>query len=121
MASITYPSSLPKPLPVSGKPQSGVIRTQMDVGPDKVRRRSTAIVNPMAFTIQVSGTQFTTFRNFFHTTSLEGSIEFNMADPWDDSTQEFRFTQTYDWVIVTGGSNPDERVFQITIYMEKLP
>ena len=121
MASISYPNTLPKAAPVSGKPTPGFLRTEMDVGPAKMRRRSTATAKPMQFTIRTVGSNFDTFRTFYHVTALEGSKAFNMEDPWDDTTAEWRFTDTYDWRLVTEASNPDERVYEITIYVEKLP
>lgn len=121
MASITYPSTLPKAAPVSGRPESGAIRTKMDVGPAKVRRRSTATAKPMQFMMRISGAKFDTFKTFFHTTALEGTLAFDMADPWDDTTQEWRFVGTYDWWLVSGASDPDDRIYEITVQMEKLP
>lgn len=121
MAAIDYPATLPKVAPVGGRPDSGVIRTNMDVGPAKVRRRSTATAKPMGFTFRTTGAKFDTFKTFFHDTSKEGSLAFDMEDPWDDTTQEWRFVGTYDWRLVAGASNPDDRIYEITVQMEKLP
>ncbi|MAO65044.1 MAG: hypothetical protein CL666_08590 [Balneola sp.] len=123
MASIDWPSSIPIPTPVGGKPESGALRTQMDVGPAKVRRRTTATARPMQFTMQIPGDKFETFKTFYHTTTLEGSLAFNMDDPQDDVEYEWRFLteETYDWNIVSGASNPNDRIVDVTVYMERLP
>lgn len=116
-----YPTSLPKALPVSGVPESGVIRTQMDVGASKVRRRTTATVKPLTFTMRITGTQFSILRTFYHTTTLEGSAVFDMEDPWDDNTKEWRFTAPYEWRLIVGSSASASRWYEITLYLEKMP
>jgi hypothetical protein len=45
MANIAWPPELPKALPIAGlpkQPQRNAIRTAMDAGPKKARRRYTA-------------------------------------------------------------------------------
>lgn len=117
----TFPSTIPLPLPVSGSPESGTIRTNMDTGYAKVRRRFTAVVEPISFQLRVTGTQFETLRDFFTDDTLSGSLAFDMNDPKDDVTKEYRFTSNIGWNLVSGASGPDDRVYDVTLNMELLP
>jgi hypothetical protein len=69
-----------------------VIRTQMDTGPAKVRRRSTAEPTMMrlghpAYTT----TQMRALVTFFETTVAAGALAFDMDDPVSGTTRSFRF------------------------------
>lgn len=90
---ISYPSSLP-PVMVSGAsltlPQQ-TIRTQMDYGPAKVRRRTSSDVVPVAGQITISASQRDTLLEFYTTTTAGGSLPFLMTDPIRGFVAEFRF------------------------------
>ena len=77
-------------------PQNAVIRTQMDTGPAKVRRRTTlapkiysGIMRPL------TKAEFATFEAFFEDTIAAGSLSFHATDEWDGVLKEFRFVGTY--------------------------
>lgn len=91
-----WPTQLPQMFEAASygfAPQSGVIRTSMDTGPDKVRRRFSAVTKVHSGSMIVSKTDLETyFFPFFHTTIVEGTLEFNFQDPLDDlSTIAVRF------------------------------
>ncbi len=93
----TWPADLPQYFEAdsySYEPGSGVIRTQMDAGPPKVRRRFTAVYNVHRGAMIMSRTQFTTyFQPFVDTTLGGGVLEFIFPNPIDDgdTTIDARF------------------------------
>lgn len=70
----------------------GVIRTDMDVGPAKTRRRYTKGVNPMSVSIYLNGaSEYTIFTTFFNTTLAGGSLPFTHDHPITGTPTDFRF------------------------------
>jgi len=62
-------------------PPQNVLRTQMDAGPAKLRRRSTAAVRPMSLTLFLTKALVATFDTFYVSTIASGATEFNMYHP----------------------------------------
>jgi len=98
MTDICYPELLPSGLLADGfskQPQSNVIRTAMDAGPKKTRRRYTAR------TVKYSGKQIfdeselMVFEQFYHNVLADGVLRFYFTDPTSGETAEFRFTEDY--------------------------
>jgi len=96
MANIYWPEYLPAGLLEEGfsrQPQSNVIRTAMDAGPKKQRRRYTA------GTVKYSGKQvfdlaeLAVFEQFYHNVIADGVLRFNFDDPVTGEKAEFRFTE----------------------------
>jgi hypothetical protein len=116
MADIFYPELLPSGLLADGfskKPQSNVIRTTMDAGPKKTRRRYTAR------TIKYSGKQIfdeaelMVFEQFYHNVIADGALRFNFTDPISQETAEFRFTEDYT-------VNPIDGQYEVQMSLERL-
>jgi hypothetical protein len=59
------------------QPPDERIRTPMDVGPAKLRRRASAGVQPIKGTIRCSSTQRTTCDDFYRTTLSGGVLQFD--------------------------------------------
>ena len=93
MASINWPATLPKPLSDSYAENApdGTIRTNMDSGPAKMRRRYTAAPRPFALVMHLTSAQYATFDGFFVSTSRNGSLRFNFTHPRTGSACEARF------------------------------
>lgn len=95
MANPVYPSTLPELSLVDGFSATlpdNLVRTQMEVGEAKVRRRST--VAPMM--VQMVSPKFgaadrDAFLAFFLTTLSGGALRFDMLDQVTGQVQEFRF------------------------------
>lgn len=66
------------------------IRTKMDVGPDKVRRRSTAVVEKIRGTMTLDQTQWGTLRTFYYTT-LASSLPYTWIHPSTGAAINCRF------------------------------
>jgi len=96
-----WPETLPQePLieEFTGTIQDTVIRTSMDAGPEKMRRRFTATSEYYAVSWVMTKTQFTTFRDFFTNTIAGGSEEFEMNHPITGETALVRFRKPYRFV-----------------------
>ncbi len=96
-----WPTTLPQEPLVegfSGTPQNTLIRTSMDAGPEKTRRRFTAASEYYTVSWIMTDAQFTTFRGFFNDTIAGGSEEFEMNHPVTGETVLVRFRGPYQFV-----------------------
>jgi hypothetical protein len=95
MANIDWPSSLPQKPKIEGyveNPPETAIRTKMDTGPVKIRRRFTAAPREFPNCVMIlTRAQRTTLDNFWDTTTEGGSKRFNWEHPITDTSGEFRF------------------------------
>jgi hypothetical protein len=79
-----WPSDLPPAPLVQGfeeKAPQLAVRTNMDVGPAKVRRRTTAGVTQMKCTFRLSATQRASLLAFWQTTLAGGSLSYTWTHP----------------------------------------
>ena len=100
-----WPSGLPDELLQSGYSQSSpdtTLKTEMEVGPAKIRRRSTAQTYPVKGTMKLTEAQLGTLRTFYETTLLGGSLRFSHKDPVSLTAKEFRFTAPPSWTMSNG-------------------
>jgi len=80
---ILWPEILPQNISgYSGAPGDGLIRTSMDAGPPKVRRRFTAVLEPVSGYIVVTPEQFTFFRTWYDNVLLNGALRFGWVHPF---------------------------------------
>ena len=115
-----WPASLPQGLMVGtgDQRQPAALRSEMDSGPAKQRRRFTAAIRNLSVPIILTNTQRATFDTFFITTLLEGVLPFDWVDPKDGSTVEYRFTAPVEFSLLSGGA---ERLWRGTLNLEILP
>jgi hypothetical protein len=116
VASVSWPGALPKTLLIAGlsaKQNSNVIRTEMDAGPKKARRRYTA--NSKIFTgkMILDVNQRNILERFYHTDLADGVLRFNFTNPQTLTVQEFRFTDDYTEASADGK-------FEISVSLERL-
>ncbi len=113
-----WPVSLPLPLSntLQETPPQSLIRTQMDAGVPKVRRRSTATVRQLSFQVMLSASQVSTLDTFFLTTTLGGSEEFDYTHPRTGAAVTARFTAPPTYADANTGDH-----FLTTIELEILP
>ena len=79
-----WDASLPQRLIIKSyaeSPADVLVRTSMDFGPAKVRRRGTAGPRPVSGSIIVTAAQLATFKTFFNTTLSGGALRFRWRDP----------------------------------------
>ncbi len=92
---IPYPGTLPTNFQTQGYKETGAdnqIRSQMDVGPQKVRRRTTANVRKITGQFFLTPAQYTTFKTFYETDTSYGVTPFDFTDP-HGNTNEYRFVK----------------------------
>ena len=70
---------------------STVIRTQMDVGPVKVRRRSTRPIDMVVGSIYLTASEWAIFETFYNTTINGGATPFELPHPITGVLTVFRF------------------------------
>lgn len=90
-----WPAGLPQNLQQSGFTNTlpdNVIRSQMEVGPDKARRRDVSAPEPVAGTIIVDETQYDLLVAFFNTTIAGGALPFDWVHPITGVAAEMRIT-----------------------------
>lgn len=118
----TWPSTLPPlRLPVQQTSQDQTLRTSMDAGPQKVRRRFTAGSRYYTIPLRVDGVQKATLETFFDDTLEGGALSFDMEDPVSGTTKEFRFMSPFSARMVRGSDDPDKRLYDIQLNLERLP
>jgi hypothetical protein len=91
----TWPATLPAPSlnTLTDALPENRIRTQMDKGPDKVRRRTTANTAPLSFTLKLTTAQWNTLKTFYNTTLYSGVDTFDINHPADNSAITCRFVE----------------------------
>lgn len=93
MTDINWPETLPPVLRLEWLsdtlPQS-VIRTQMETGPHKQRRRFTAAVEPLTGTLLLSADQTVIFDAFYRDALQMGALSFNWIHPRTLQSVEMR-------------------------------
>lgn len=118
----SWPGSLPQDpvwnaLQATG-PNSGWIRTQMDVGPAKERRRSTTSPRVYQMTLaQVTEAQLATFETFFESTLQMGTLAFDMNDPITGASKSWRFFKTNGGYSISPMTRDE---YRITFTLERL-
>lgn len=116
MTSLTWPTGLPQVLRLDGlstQRKSSVVRTQMDAGPDKVRRRYTVSTKVFTGSIVVTEKQRELFEAWYRNVIADGTLRFVMKDPQTLQPAEFRFTEDYS-------EEPIEGLWKIAVSVEKL-
>lgn len=101
-----WPTSLPQKLLAEGYGEklddSTVIRTKMDIGPAKVRRRSTSTVEPIKGSMWLTSAQWSTLRFFYYTT-LARALKFSWVHPTTGAAVNLRFVTA---PALSGGRGP---------------
>ena len=114
---VAYPGTLPTNFQVQGYKETGAnnqIRTSMDVGPDKVRRRTTANVRVVVGSFFLTPAQYTTFKSFYEVDTAYGVLPHDFTDP-HGNTNEYRFTKPPVYI-------PNGNVeWQVQVEWEELP
>jgi len=86
---ILWPHVLPQYLMMDGYGEAASqqqLRSGMDAGPDKVRRRFTAASRPLRGKILVNQAQFSFFKNWYDNVLLGGTLRFGWVEPWSNDT-----------------------------------
>lgn len=113
----TWPATLPVPL-IAGFSEAlpnNMLRTSMDAGPAKVRRRTTANVGQLTVPLLLTSAQVDTLVGFFKEDTANGALAFDFTHPRTSNTISCRFTAPFDI------SSPDGINYPITLQLEVMP
>lgn len=116
--SYTWPATLPQLPSIKGwneKPPELTIRTNMDAGPAKVRRRFTAGVRPQSFSLTMTTAQVAIFDDFFVTTLSGGADRFTWTNPRTSASVEFRFKSIPQYKPISGA------YYEVSFELEQMP
>lgn len=116
MTNIKWPDSLPQVLILDGlnaKKRSSVVRTKMDAGPAKQRRRYTVSHKDFKGSIVVTENQREILEDWYDNVLGGGVLRFVMKDPQTLLPGEFRFKEHYDEDSLDGK-------WRITMELEKM-
>jgi len=114
----TWPSSLPDNPIQDGYEEArkdGRVRTQMDAGPPKVRRRFTAVVTEFPVRFHMRSSEVNTLEDFWETDLEGGTLRFDWTHPRKDTALQFRFVEPYT-VQSLGGT-----LYEVSATLEVLP
>ena len=117
MATVDWPVALPPaPMPrgYTEQPPKLTIRTEMDAGPAKVRRRFSAGVRPLSCIWTMDDAQLATLDAFFTVTLEGGAKRFNARHPRTGQTVEMRFVGEPSYARLDGG-------WEVTAQLEVMP
>lgn len=116
---IFWPSLLPK-CQVRGKQRSAapnVIAFGTEVGPGKVRRRSTARVKRLNGTFLLTRAQVAIFEEFFEDDLQDGALVFEWTDPVTQETGNWRFAVDNAYSLSERGSGK----WDLQVALERQP
>lgn len=79
----TWPTTLPAPAinTLQEAPPNNTIRTSMDKGPEKLRRRTTANIRPINFSMVLTSAEITILDGFYVSDTYSGSESFDYTHP----------------------------------------
>ncbi|MBK8909231.1 MAG: hypothetical protein IPM60_15525 [Rhodospirillales bacterium] len=119
MSNPVWPYSLPqRPLAQGFNEQARetAIRTQMEAGPPKVRRRFTAGIRTMGMQLRLTADQVATLDAFYDTTVAGGTLPFDWVHPRTGVAATYRFVEPPFYQPVARG-----RVWTGTLKLEVMP
>jgi hypothetical protein len=92
-------------------PPNRAVRSSMDVGPDKVRKRSTAAVREVEIRMMLTDDELEDFDEFFDENE---TLVFDFTDPRTDTEKRARFASrpTYDL---------NQTMWSVSVKLEYLP
>lgn len=101
----TWPSILPEPNPggYQETPQSQVLRSDMDAGPPKARRRFTAGTRTVPVQYTLDEEQASAFEAFFYGEISAGAMPFDWTHPRTEEQVVARVVPPYQIAPVNGG------------------
>lgn len=95
----TWPALLPAPAlnTLTESPPNNVIRSNMDKGVAKTRRRTTASTRPISFSMVLTPAEITILDSFYADDTFSGSEEFTFTHPRTLATHTARFLEPPSW------------------------
>lgn len=128
----SWTGSLPSYFPIETQESAddNLVKTQMDMGPRKVRRRFTALVrflDPPPDRYIFTEAQKDSLLTFHDTTCKHGSLSFNWVSDGplrefdNETTTKFRFDGRPEVKLIVPGPTSASRLYQVSMRLEILP
>ncbi len=117
MSTPVWPATLPQNMLMRGYAEASkdnVIASQNDIGPDKLRRRATAAVRPVAGSVVLDDDQLEILRDFIADTIGDGALAFTFPAQSESGTWLVRLREPV-------GIAPFGLRWQVTLALEILP
>lgn len=114
----SWPLTLPSSPLVEGfreTPPDTVLRSPMDQGPAKLRRRTAAGTKALSLTYMLTRAQVDTLMDFFNDTLAGGALAFDFTHPVNGATLSCRFRQMPAW------APANAEFFRAAIELEVMP
>ena len=92
-------------------PPDRVIRSKMDIGPDKLRRRSSSAVRKLTLALTLTDALMQEFDDFYLDND---SLQFTFTDPRTDTDVQARFTSVPEY-------SRRETIWDVSVQLEILP
>lgn len=120
MTTPVWPVTLPQSVLVQGyseTPPQLSIRTDMDAGVAKVRRRFTSSIRPIECNTLLTAAQVATLDAFYLSTLEGGALRFEWNHPRTGATVEMRFMEPPQYTPAGGGVT----YFNVSLKLEVMP
>lgn len=121
----SWPSTLPQ-APLAAGYREGLgettLRTQMEIGPAKTRRRSTAAPRPLDWPLVLTRAQLAILRGFIDSDLEGGALPFTIREPLDDAeTLLVRLLEPIEWQALPAVGSDGAQMVATTLKLEVLP
>lgn len=113
-----WPAGLPQRPSVGGYQErfaEVALRTQMEAGAAKVRRRFTAAPRQLEIAFRMSASQVALLREFFEETARGGAAPYDWMHPRDGSAATFRFVEPPRVTAIAAN------LFSVALKLEHMP
>ena len=105
----------------SGAFGDNTLRSQPDVGPPKLRRRSTAMPDRFSGSLLMTTTQIGYLDTFYKTTLGGGSLPFDWLHPVTGASASFNFVGPPQYQPIDGYAAGGEQYWRVHLNLEVLP
>ena len=95
-----------------------VLRTPMDVGPDKIRRILVLGIRPVSGCIYVTFAQLRILEAFYYDQLSNGTLRFGWVDPTFGSSVEMVFTNPFSCREIDFGDKAGRRYYDYIVSMD---
>lgn len=115
----TWPSGLPfLRVGLEDQASDNVLRTDMDAGPAKLRRRWSVDRRFVTGTQYYTGSQRATLETFYGNNDV---LEWDHEDPSSGSTSSYRFAGRPSFRLVAGNDTSTSRLWEASVPLEIMP
>jgi len=114
---VAWPTGFPAPAVNSfnEEPPDNLIKSSVDRGPKKIRRRTVANIRPISFTLNLTPDQIEELDSFYMDDLLSGAISFDYVHPRTLATVKARFAEKPKW------ADQEATIYKTEISLEILP